>query len=314
MITPSLQRHLIFAAAAVLAVHASAQTSPPPAFDPVIALEQAVQLADFQNDPAGAKAFLEKLTGPEIPAKIREQAMARLAKMNVSTNPVTETKRSPEETKNQGAAPPNAAPITPVMSAMERLEEAMSLLIKDGAKDRSALVDAAIEGMVKTMGKDGEFINPEEAQKRQRVINSNTAGIGAVMGNDKDSSFIWEALPGSPAEDAGIQPKSHILEVDGKTPFALGGDLLDVIAALRGLEGTRVKLKLKEPSGEVREVELMRAKLDDSGHKCEQMTSDLLPADVLGITIKHFGGKTREEVTAILDQEAFRTKLTTFPR
>lgn len=101
MITPSLPRHLFFAAA-VLAVHASAQTSPPPAFDPVIALEQAVQLADFQNDPASAKAFLEKLIGPEIPAKIREQAMDRLAKMNVSTNPVTETKNSSEGTNNQG--------------------------------------------------------------------------------------------------------------------------------------------------------------------------------------------------------------------
>jgi len=309
MITPSLQRHLIFAAAAMLAVHAPAQTSPPPAFDPVIALEQAVQLADFQNDPAGAKASLEKLTGPEIPAKIREQAMARLAKMSVSTNPVSETKSSPEGTKNQGTATPNAAPIAPAMSAIERLEEAMSLLMKDGAKDRSALVDAAIDGMAKTMGKDGEFISPEEVQKGQGMINANTAGIGAVMGEDKDGAFIWEALPGSPAEDAGIQPKTHILEVDGKTQFALGGDLLDVNGALRGLEGTRVKLKLKEPSGNVREVELLRAKLGDSSHKCEQMPSGLLPADVLGITIKRFGGKTREEVTAILDQEAFLTKL-----
>jgi carboxyl-terminal processing protease len=293
----------------MLAVHASAQTSPPPAFDPVIALEQAVQLADFQNDPAGAKAFLEKLTGPEIPAKIREQAVARLAKLNVSTNPVTESKSSPEGIKNQSAASPNAAPIAPVMSAMERLEEAMSLLMKDGAKDRSALVDAAIDGMAKSTGKGAEFISLEEVQKGQGMINANTAGIGAVMGEDKDGAFIWEALPGSPAEYAGIQPKTHILEVDGKTQFALGGDLLDVNGALRGLEGTRVKLKLKEPSGEVREVELRRAKFDDSGHMCEQMTSGLLPADVLGITIKRFGGKTRDEVTAILDQEGFRKKL-----
>lgn len=45
------------------------------------------------------------------------------------------------------------------MSAMERFEEAMSLLVKDGANDRSALVDAAIDDMAKTMGNGAEFIS-----------------------------------------------------------------------------------------------------------------------------------------------------------
>lgn len=309
MITPSLPRPLILAAAAMLAADAVAQTTPPPAFDPVIALEQAVQLADIQNDPAGAKAFLEKLTGPEIPAKIREQAKARLEKMNGSSKPLTEATSSPAGSDNKGAATRNAESSTPTMSAPERLEEAMNLLVSAGAKDRSALVDAAIDGMAKSMGRSGEFISAEEIRKSHVTLNENTGGIGAVMGGDQRGVFIWNALPGSSAAKAGIEDESIVLEVDGKTPFALGGDVPAVITAIRGLVGTRVKLKLKSPSGEVREVELERERRGSYPAKCEQLNSSLLPADVLGIAIGGFDEGARTKVSAILDQEAFRAKL-----
>ena len=307
MITPSLPRPLILAAAAMLAVHASAQTAPTPAFDPVIALEQAVQLADIQNDPAGAKAFLEKLTGPEIPAKIREQAMARLEKMNGSSKPLTEATSSPAGNENKGAATPNAESGTPAMSATERLEEAMSLFVSAGAKDRSTLVDAAIDGMAKSMGRSGEFVGVQKERLRLGSLNEDTAGIGVLLGRDQRGIFIAKVLAASPAENAGIKRESALIEIGGKSPFAIGGEVLDAVAAIRGAIGTRVTLKLKEPSGEVREVEVERGKLGKLVPTCEPLKSSLLPADVVGISIHRFDDQTLAEATTILNQEAFRS-------
>ena len=278
-----------------------------------------MQLADIQNDPAPAKALLEKLIRPGIPTKIFEEANARLAKMNsaieLNIGPDVKAIEGVVDTKTGKALVKKTDPprmekqVQTSASAPERLEEAMNLLVSAGAKDRSALVDAAIDGMAKSMGRSGEFISAEEIRKSHVTLNENTGGIGAVMGGDQRGVFIWNALPGSSAAKAGIEDESIVLEVDGKTPFALGGDVPAVITAMRGLVGTRVKLKLKSPSGEVREVELERERRGSYPAKCEQLNSSLLPADVLGIAIGGFDEGARTKVSAILDQEEFRAKL-----
>ena len=436
MIATLTSRPLILAAAVMLAAHSSAQTT---AFDPVTALEQAVQLADIQNDPVGAKDFLEKLTGPEIPAKIREQAKARLAKMN----PTIELNLGPgvkafdgfvqyDNKKNPLDLPPKAAPLsqaravlvrvdpnevlthvlkvrlnamepsakewlvsrgvvfdegasavfntstkslvvknkrseldkvaaildqlsrpaperisspvpqklakqleqiiakidvkdapaeaalkqiseqssiafhykpgtsnasltlqlksvpasvainyvaelanlevsyhadgvhlgargdsTPRPTAEARLTEAMNLLMTSGADDRSVLVDAAIDGMAKSLSPHGEYRSENDDRAFQTAMQHNLVGIGAMLGGGKVIT-IQQVVRGSPAERAGLTAGLEIADIDGRTPFALGSKLDKIVAAIRGAAGTTVTLRLKAPDGTLRTVEIVR--------------------------------------------------------
>lgn len=352
MITTTLTtRSLILLAAVTLAAYSSAQT---PALDPVTALEQAVQLADIQNDPKGAKAFLEKLAGPEIPAKIRDQAKARLAKMNPTidlnlgpgvkafegeieyekgkikdlfvkkTDPPGQdngdgpsytifgqvkrqgkypligemtladaiqaagglsamangthgklVRREGDTSKflvvdftNDGATPlkpgdsvivPESLPAAP---ATERLEEAMDLLMTSGANDRSVLVDAAIDGMAKSLSRRGEYLSKNQEAEFNRVMKNNLIGIGALLGREETAFVIKGIVKNGPAEKSGLVVGSEIMEVDGKTPFGLGGTLENLVAAIRGPSDTRVNLSLKEPDGKLRKVELERRTIE----------------------------------------------------
>lgn len=74
-----------------------------------------------------------------------------------------------------------------------------------------------------------------------------------------------QVVPGSPAEAAGIKPESEILEIDGRSAFAIGGKLSAVVAAIRGPEGTSVRLLIKPPGGVPSELTVKRARiqLDD---------------------------------------------------
>jgi membrane-associated protease RseP (regulator of RpoE activity) len=83
-------------------------------------------------------------------------------------------------------------------------------------------------------------------------------GIGAVLGHSSAEHrlTIRQVPPDSPAAEAGLRPDDEILKIDNRTVAELA--LSEIVAALRGEVGSRVKLHIRRGDDEF-DVEVVRA-------------------------------------------------------
>jgi C-terminal processing protease CtpA/Prc len=88
-------------------------------------------------------------------------------------------------------------------------------------------------------------------------------GIGAVLGHSSEEHrlVVRDVPPDTPAAEAGLEPGDEILAIDGREVSELS--VREVIVALRGEVGTRVRLRVRRGDEAEREVEVMRAPYRD---------------------------------------------------
>lgn len=123
------------------------------------------------------------------------------------------------------------------------------------ALDTQSMTYGAIRGMVNALGDEGHtaFLTPEERERQQTSLSGRFSGIGATVGIRDMLPVIIAPLDNSPAQEAGVRPGDIIMRVDGEDVTSL--PLNDIVALIRGPEGTEVVLSLMRPS-ENRSVEL----------------------------------------------------------
>ena len=87
-------------------------------------------------------------------------------------------------------------------------------------------------------------------------------GIGAVLGHSSEERrlVVREVPADTPAAEAGLEPGDEILEIDGREVAALS--VREVVDALRGEVGSRVKLRVRRGDDE-HEIEVLRAPYQD---------------------------------------------------
>jgi carboxyl-terminal processing protease len=84
----------------------------------------------------------------------------------------------------------------------------------------------------------------------QASRSTNAVGIGVMTRKEDDGLRVFAVLPTGPAAGSGLEVGDVIVEVDGKTPQSTD--------ALDGDEGTKLAVKVKKPTGEVKELALER--------------------------------------------------------
>jgi carboxyl-terminal processing protease len=99
-------------------------------------------------------------------------------------------------------------------------------------------------------------------QAREARVTNTTIGIGVQTRPDTESLLITDVAPDSPAENAGLQPGDRIIAVDGQPT--------DAAADLQGPEGSPITLRIVSPSGDSREVSLLRQRI--SNRRPESLT------------------------------------------
>ena len=107
-----------------------------------------------------------------------------------------------------------------------------------------------------------------DMQNRPRQIPpaEEIVGIGAMLRYDNDAGLpvVMNAIPGSPAERAGLKAGLFIQKV-GDTSLA-GMPLAECIALIRGPVGTKIRLELLDPQqNTVVPVELVRERVQVGG-------------------------------------------------
>ncbi len=121
----------------------------------------------------------------------------------------------------------------------------------------------AMDEMISRLGDDHSvFLNPVEAREEDAIYagNSDYVGIGVLVSSipERDRAVILTVFPGSPAFEAGLQPRDSILTVDGEPILDEDGFLRDI---LRGPEGSQVTLSVQTPGGDPRQEQITRRKI-----------------------------------------------------
>ena len=162
--------------------------------------------------------------------------------------------------------------------------------------DTKLLADAAIEGMLDSLGDDSAaHLTPEAYDRAQERLSGTYEGIGAFVTAQEDKIVLFP-MDGSPALRAGLEAGDAMLEVDGES--VVGKSDQEIVEQVRGPSGTKVSL-LVERAGEEDPVRLEVFRGDIEMVSLER---SLLPGAIGYIYISDFLGTTPDEVLDVLEQ------------
>ncbi|GAB4280810.1 MAG: S41 family peptidase [Coriobacteriia bacterium] len=99
-------------------------------------------------------------------------------------------------------------------------------------------------------------------------------GIGITVTERDGKAIVVSTIEDTPAEAAGLQPEDEIVSVDGYSPERWTLD--DVVARIRGEEGTPVTLEIRrEGEEELIEVTIVRARIEVPNIMTELLEDDI---------------------------------------
>jgi carboxyl-terminal processing protease len=110
----------------------------------------------------------------------------------------------------------------------------------DKISDRK-LMDAAIRGMVSSLDPHSAYLNSEEFEETRLSTMGSYPGVGIEVAADGTAVKILHAIPGSPAEQAGLRAGDEIVAINGRN---VGSNVNGAIAHMRGTSGSTVTLTI----------------------------------------------------------------------
>lgn len=171
-----------------------------------------------------------------------------------------------------------------------------------GEYDKDALADAALEGMVDSLGDRWSYYADAESYAALKERRSNSyVGIGITVHYTEEGVLIKEVADGSPAQEAGLLPGETIIAVDGE---GVTGENVDNAAdMIRGEVGSQVVLTVLDIDGNVRDVTVTREKLEE-----QAVTYEMLDGHVGYIALSNFysglAKQAKDAVEALMEQGA----------
>lgn len=126
-------------------------------------------------------------------------------------------------------------------------------------KERDWLMRQAIKGMVDGLNDPySYFVGPEQMIGLEEESSGHLIGIGVIL-DGGDQHYVRYPVPNGPAQKAGLQPGDRILSVDGVR--ADDFDMSELIAKIKGEEGTSVALEMERLDGDRYTAEVVRASI-----------------------------------------------------
>jgi len=126
-------------------------------------------------------------------------------------------------------------------------------------RSQKELAEAALRGMADALDPYSTYISDAELAQFDEELDRQFGGVGIEIHVDPETRgvIVTAALPGTPAQRAGIRPGDRLLEVDGRDVAT--ANLEEVSRLVRGLPGSRVELTVQSRGeAEPRRVTLTR--------------------------------------------------------
>lgn len=125
--------------------------------------------------------------------------------------------------------------------------------------DDRTLLESAIRGMLLELDPHSAYLPGQDYQQLEDNAQGRYTGIGIDVQVLDGRIVVKAVINGSPADEAGINPRDIITSIDGKP--VRGRHLPDAIDDLMGEAGTAVNLVVLTPDGEERQLAVERKHL-----------------------------------------------------
>lgn len=170
--------------------------------------------------------------------------------------------------------------------------------------DSEELMETVIHKTIESIGDEYTvYFNKQEVETFLTGVGEATQyGIGAQVGLDQSGRVqVVKPLKDSQAQKAGLRPGDVFLEVDGEN--VAGGDMTleEVVALIKGEEGTPVKLKMQRRTREI-EVVIIRGPIQ------LQAVTPHLYDQYLVLEVDFFGNNTVEGVAKAIEEYSQQAK------
>ena len=139
------------------------------------------------------------------------------------------------------------------------LSEVLSRIQTDYVEDPnfSKVTNGALHGLVESLDPYSSYLTPDEYKAYEAKHNAD-ASVGVVVSKRAGFVSIVTALPGGPAQKAGLQAGDVIESIDGRSTREMS--LAEVVYRLDGASGSGVKLAIvRERANEPHNFDLKRA-------------------------------------------------------
>lgn len=156
--------------------------------------------------------------------------------------------------------------------------------------ESAELVGGAIEGLLGTLEDPyAVYYDPDRYDALSADLDGEFVGIGITIEEQTDGVYVTGVLPGSPAEEAGVEAGERIASVDGEPTEGLtSGEVVELIA---GEEGTDVVVGFDMGEGGARELTLTREVL-----QLPQVVAETLDSGFGYIAVSQFSRQVDSEM------------------
>ncbi|MBL0105582.1 MAG: S41 family peptidase [Bacteroidetes bacterium] len=156
--------------------------------------------------------------------------------------------------------------------------------------NQKVLVENTIEDLLHQLDPHSAYIPAEDLQATNEPLEGNFDGIGVEFHVQDDTIMVVTAVSGGPSESLGIQPGDRIIKVDGKNVAHVNITNSQVMQALRGPSGTKVKVVIYR-KGKLVNYVITRGKIPIYSVDVSYMINK----ETGYIKVSHFAEKTYEE-------------------
>lgn len=162
--------------------------------------------------------------------------------------------------------------------------------------DQTALYDRAAEGMIDSLGNRWSYYIPaDEYESYLEQMKNAYVGIGVTIVYREDGYIdIQKVEPGSPAQEAGIQPGDILIGVEGADVATLTMD--EVKDRVRGEKGTQVQLQLRRGE-QTLDVAVYRKEI-----QAIVASGTMLEGNVGLVQIVNFDSRCKDETLAAVEE------------
>lgn len=162
-----------------------------------------------------------------------------------------------------------------------------------GELDEEKLFYGAVRGLVSAADDPYTvFSDPPTTKQFEETIEGSFSGVGIEIGVRNRVPTIIAPLPGSPADQAGLQAGDVIVKVDD-TEITQEMTLDDLVRLIRGPKGSEVRLTVvHEDANEISEYTVVRDTIEIESVKLE------IENGIAHLTITNFNGDTAERFNA----------------
>ena len=132
-----------------------------------------------------------------------------------------------------------------LINKLANLEEIINVYYYQDDVSMEDLENGVYRGLLDAVGDPYTvYYTPEEIKELMEQTQGIYYGIGCYVGLDETTNYtkVVKAIPGTPAEEAGLRPDDIIYEVDGVSTY--NKDLNSVVALIKGEEGSKVTLTI----------------------------------------------------------------------